>query len=229
MITDNLSSHDSKATRAWLEDHPRIRARLHPQGRLLAEPAGSAGGGSSGARPGRAGLRRPRRDRPRHPGGHRPAQRPRPALDLGTTQPAPRILPPPLYIQSLRNVALSRRGCRGGSRRCVSGFGQGDRLLTGRQQRQRVVTGSRDIKRGVCACDHAGTAARRGLIRHFGPHVTPRGGPRLRERADLYSGAQGTVTARNLQGSRRSQVVRGGAAGFRLMSYRPRMSSVVAV
>ena len=25
VITDNLSSHDSKSTRAWLEDHPRIR------------------------------------------------------------------------------------------------------------------------------------------------------------------------------------------------------------
>ena len=28
LITDNLSSHNSKSTRAWLEDHPRI----HPAG-----------------------------------------------------------------------------------------------------------------------------------------------------------------------------------------------------
>ena len=32
VITGNLSSHDSKATRAWLEDHPRIRHAfiVHP-------------------------------------------------------------------------------------------------------------------------------------------------------------------------------------------------------
>jgi hypothetical protein len=42
VITDNLSSHDSKSTRAraWLEDHPRHPACFHPQGCLLAEPAG---------------------------------------------------------------------------------------------------------------------------------------------------------------------------------------------
>jgi hypothetical protein len=33
-----LSSRDSKGIRAWLERHPHP-ARLHPQGRLLAEPA----------------------------------------------------------------------------------------------------------------------------------------------------------------------------------------------
>jgi hypothetical protein len=32
VITDNLSSHDSKATRAWLEDHPRIRHAFIPKG-----------------------------------------------------------------------------------------------------------------------------------------------------------------------------------------------------
>jgi transposase len=32
IITDNLSSHDSKATRAWLEDHPRIRHAFIPKG-----------------------------------------------------------------------------------------------------------------------------------------------------------------------------------------------------
>jgi hypothetical protein len=69
VITDNLSSHDSKSTRA--------------------------------------GLRRSRRDRPCHPGGHRPAQRPCPALDLGTTRAQTPFLPATLYIHSLRNVALA--------------------------------------------------------------------------------------------------------------------------
>ena len=32
VITDNLSSHDSKSTRAWLEDHPRIRHAFIPKG-----------------------------------------------------------------------------------------------------------------------------------------------------------------------------------------------------
>jgi hypothetical protein len=86
VITDNLSSHDSKSTRAWLEDHPRIRHAFIPKGacwlnfqegwwRIFRRQA-----------LGRTGIRRPRRDRLRHPGGHRPAQRPRPALDLGTAR-----------------------------------------------------------------------------------------------------------------------------------------------
>jgi transposase len=32
VITDNLSSHNSKTTRAWLEDHPRIRHAFIPKG-----------------------------------------------------------------------------------------------------------------------------------------------------------------------------------------------------
>lgn len=32
VITDNLSSHDSKDTRAWLERHPRIRHVFIPTG-----------------------------------------------------------------------------------------------------------------------------------------------------------------------------------------------------
>jgi transposase len=32
VITGNLSSHDSKSTRAWLEDHPRIRHVFIPKG-----------------------------------------------------------------------------------------------------------------------------------------------------------------------------------------------------
>jgi len=31
VIADNLSSHDSKSTRAWLEDHPRIRHAFIPK------------------------------------------------------------------------------------------------------------------------------------------------------------------------------------------------------
>jgi hypothetical protein len=32
VITDNISSHDSKSTRAWLEGHPRIRHAFIPKG-----------------------------------------------------------------------------------------------------------------------------------------------------------------------------------------------------
>jgi hypothetical protein len=49
VITDNLSSHDSKSPRAWLEDHPASGTPSSPRA-----PAGStfrkAGGGSSGGR-----------------------------------------------------------------------------------------------------------------------------------------------------------------------------------
>src|SRR6266704_4880870 len=31
VVTDNLSSHDSKSTRAWLQDHPRIRHAFIPK------------------------------------------------------------------------------------------------------------------------------------------------------------------------------------------------------
>src|SRR5262249_49063479 len=81
--------------------------RLHPQGRLLAEPAGRLVADLPAPGAGRAGLRRPRRDRLRHPGGHRPAQRPRPSLDLGTAPAQTTLLPPALYIHPLRNVALA--------------------------------------------------------------------------------------------------------------------------
>src|SRR5699024_8199441 len=83
--------------------HP---ARLHPQGSLLAEHAGRLVADLPAPGAGRAGLRRSRRDRPRHPGGHRPAQRPRPALDLGTTRAQATVLPTALYIHPLRNAAL---------------------------------------------------------------------------------------------------------------------------
>ncbi len=31
VVTDNLSSHNSKSTRTWLEDHPRIRHAFIPK------------------------------------------------------------------------------------------------------------------------------------------------------------------------------------------------------
>src|SRR6185437_5206081 len=90
--------------------HP---ARLHPQARLLAEHAGRLVADLPAPGTGRTGLRRPRRDRPRHPGGHRPAQRPRPALDLGTAPAQAPLLPPTFYIHLLRNVALIVNGMAG--------------------------------------------------------------------------------------------------------------------
>jgi DDE superfamily endonuclease len=106
VITDNLSSHDSKSTRAWLEDHPRIRHAFIPKRACWLNM--QEGWWRIFRRHALAGqeLRRPRRDRPRHPGGYRPAQRPCPALDLGTTRAQTPFLPPTLYIHPLRNVAL---------------------------------------------------------------------------------------------------------------------------
>jgi hypothetical protein len=106
VITGNLSSHDSKSTRAWLERPSPHPARLHPQGRLLAELPGRLVADLPAPGAGRAGIRRSLRDRPRHPGSHRPAQRPRPALDLRTTRAQAPLLPSALYIHPLRNVAL---------------------------------------------------------------------------------------------------------------------------
>src|SRR5437763_7945091 len=77
------------------------------QGRLLAEPARRLVADLPAPGAGRAGIRRPRRDRPRHPGGHRPAQRPRPALDLGAPPTQTTLLPTALCIHPLRNVALA--------------------------------------------------------------------------------------------------------------------------
>ena len=57
VVTDNLSSHDSKATRAWLEDHPRIRHAFIPM-RCSAFLGQESGGyfrllpGYSGTHPG---------------------------------------------------------------------------------------------------------------------------------------------------------------------------------
>jgi hypothetical protein len=106
VITDNLSSHSSLATRVWLAGHPRIQQVFIPKGacwlnlqeawwRIFRRHA-LAG----------ADLRRLDRDRPRHRAGHRPAQQPCQTLGLGTatlTTPTP---PTALYLPTLRNPAL---------------------------------------------------------------------------------------------------------------------------
>ena len=105
VITGNLwpRQHEHPGLAGRPSPHP---ARLHPQGRLLAEHAGRLVADLPAPDPGRAGLRRSRRDRPCHPGGHRPAQRPCPALDPGTTRAQTPALPPTLYLHTLRNIAL---------------------------------------------------------------------------------------------------------------------------
>jgi transposase len=107
IITDNLSSHHSKATRAWLEGHPRIRHAFIPKGACWLNL--QEGWWRIFCRTALAGpvLRRPRRDRPRHPGRHRPAQRPCPALDLGTAPAQAPLLPPQFCVRPLRNAALT--------------------------------------------------------------------------------------------------------------------------
>ena len=86
VITDNLSSHDSKSTRAWLEGHPRIRHAFIPKGACWLNL--QEGWWRIFRRQALAGQDFADPDEIAHVtrGGHRPAQRPRPALDLGTTR-----------------------------------------------------------------------------------------------------------------------------------------------
>ncbi|WP_260691808.1 transposase [Streptomyces sp. S1A1-3] len=113
VITDNLSSHNSVSTRTWLEDHPRNQARLHPSRRLLAQPPRRLVANLPQDRPGRTLLRRPRPHHPRDQRRHRPAQRPRPTLDLGQTRTTHQALTPPLCVLPLRNSALARDNLSG--------------------------------------------------------------------------------------------------------------------
>jgi hypothetical protein len=83
VITDNLSSHDSKSTRGLAGRPSPHPPRLHPQGRMLAEPARRLVADLPAPGAGRAGIRRPRRDRPRHPGGQRPSSTPAPGPGSG--------------------------------------------------------------------------------------------------------------------------------------------------
>src|SRR4051812_45642233 len=106
VITDNLSSHSSLATRDWLADHPRIEQVFIPKGacwlnlqeawwrifrrhalagQTFAEPVEIAH--ATGA-------------------GHRPAQRARQTLDLGTTPGTTAAPPTTLHLPTLRNAAL---------------------------------------------------------------------------------------------------------------------------
>ena len=92
VITGNLSSHDSTSTRAWLEDHPRIRHAFIPKGRLPAEPAQGLAADRPPPGAGRAGLRRPCRDRLRHPGWPPPSSTPAPGRGSGDG-PSPNTVP----------------------------------------------------------------------------------------------------------------------------------------
>ena len=107
VITDNLSSHDSKSTRAWLEDHPRIRHAFIPKGacwlnlqegwwRIFRRQALA---GQSFADP----------EEIAHATEVATAQlnaRARPWI-WGRPQPKHAFLPTTLYIHPLRNVALT--------------------------------------------------------------------------------------------------------------------------
>src|SRR3954451_249470 len=106
VITDNLSSHSSLATRVWLAGHPRIEQVLIPKGACWLQPAGGVVANLPPARPGRADLRRPGRDHPGHRAGHRPAQHPRQTLGLGTATATAPTPPTALYLPALRNAAL---------------------------------------------------------------------------------------------------------------------------
>jgi len=91
VITDNLSSHDSKSTRAWLEDHPRIRHAFIPKGACWLNLQ-SPGGGSSAARrwPGTTSPTPTRSPSP--PGWRPPSSTPAPAPGPGDG-PSPRTAP----------------------------------------------------------------------------------------------------------------------------------------
>src|SRR3954469_7221427 len=107
VITDNLSSHSSLATRAWLTGHPRLEQVFIPKGACWLQPAGGLVAHLPPACPGRADLRRPGRDRPRHRTGHRPAEHPRQTLGLGTATATATTPPTALHLPALRNEAVS--------------------------------------------------------------------------------------------------------------------------
>ncbi len=105
VITDNLSSHNSVSTRAWLEDHPAHPARVHPQGRLLAQPA--RGWWRIFRRQALAGQTSPTPTRSTTPPPWQPpSSTPAPALGSGDDPAQATLLPPALYIHPLRNLAL---------------------------------------------------------------------------------------------------------------------------
>ncbi len=56
VITDNLSSHNSAETRAWLAEHPRLHHVFISQKSLLAQPPGGVVAALPPRCPGRAEL-----------------------------------------------------------------------------------------------------------------------------------------------------------------------------
>ncbi len=101
------SSRNSLATRTWLEEHSRIRQRLHPRRRLMAQSPGRLVAHLPQDSPRRAILRRPRRHRLSHRTRNIPAQRPCRTVDMGqasTTNPTPT---PTICVPPLRNPAVS--------------------------------------------------------------------------------------------------------------------------
>jgi len=89
VITDNLSSHTSASTRAWLAGHPRIRHAFIPK-RACWLNLQEAGGGCSAARrwPGRPSPTRARS--PWRPGWRPAGSTPTPARGCGAAHHRPR-------------------------------------------------------------------------------------------------------------------------------------------
>ena len=109
VITDNLSSHDSKSTRAWLEDHPRIRHAFIPKGACWLNLQ-EAWWRISGARrwPGRTSPTPMRSPAP--PGWPPPSSTPAPGPGSGDG-PSPNTGPTVgALLHPLRNVALGKSG-----------------------------------------------------------------------------------------------------------------------
>jgi hypothetical protein len=106
VITDNLSSHNSKSTREWLIEHPRIKHAFIPVGacwlnlheswwRIFRREA-LAGQTFADAREiDQATVQ-----------GHRGTQRPRTTVGVGPSSPETTETPPPFCVPPLRNTAL---------------------------------------------------------------------------------------------------------------------------
>jgi DDE superfamily endonuclease len=107
VITDNLSSHNSAETCAWLAEHPRIHHLFIPKGACWLNAARRAGGASSDVMPWQdrvlptlMRLSRPRASRPLNSTGE-PS---RGSGDVLAIRSSP--LSAPLLLSSLRNAAL---------------------------------------------------------------------------------------------------------------------------
>ncbi len=108
VITDNLSSHDSKSTRARLEDHPRIQHAFIPKGACWLNL--QEGWWRIFRRQALAGQDFADSDEIAYATRVATTQlnaRARPWI-WGRPQPKPPLLPPTLYIHPLRNLELAR-------------------------------------------------------------------------------------------------------------------------